>query len=244
MSYPHRHSNPANIVANDRTFFVTSCIWGRRSLLQSERSATLFLQMLCDYRAAGKSRLHAFVVMPDHFHLLLTVGSGMTIERAVQLVKGGFAFRAGKELGFRAPVWQKGFPEVRVLDAESFENQQNYIHNNPVRPKLSHKVEEYPYSSAGRPSEIDPPPACLAGAAPKRRLKKDNHTARLKARLDTNPLVPLHIFRGKNSVFPVHFCIPFWVKRVYRTQSSSITPPISGAVLQCKAAHGSFEGGA
>jgi putative transposase len=161
MSYPHRHSNPTNILANDRIFFVTSCIWGRKSLLQSERSATLFLQTVRDYRAAGKFRLHAFVVMPDHFHLMITVGSGMTIERAVQLVKGGFAFRAGKELGFSAPVWQKGFSEVRVLDAEAFEKQRDYIHNNPVRAKLTDRAEAYPFSSAGRPSEVDAPPAWL-----------------------------------------------------------------------------------
>jgi len=70
--------------------------------------------------------------MPDHFHLLLTVGSGMTIERAVQLVKGGFAFRAGQELRLSAPVWQKGFFEIRVLNSKTFEAQRDYIHNNPA----------------------------------------------------------------------------------------------------------------
>ena len=45
--------------------------------------------------------------MPHHFHLLLTVESGMTIERAMQFIKGGFSFRAGKELGIRSPIWQK-----------------------------------------------------------------------------------------------------------------------------------------
>jgi hypothetical protein len=44
----------------------------------------------------------------------------MTIEKAMQLIKGGFAFRAGKELGFRAPVWQKGFSEIRITDAPAY----------------------------------------------------------------------------------------------------------------------------
>ena len=164
MSSPTRHSAPTNIVSTERTFFVTSCTWGRRSLLQSDRAATLFIQALHAYRSAGKYRLHGYVVMPDHFHLLLTVGSGITIERAVQLVKGGFAFRAGKELGLRAPVWQKGFPEVRVLDSESFENQRDYIHNNPVHLRLAGDAPAYPYSSAGRISELDPPPSWLRAA--------------------------------------------------------------------------------
>ena len=48
--------------------------------------------------------------MPNYFHLLLTIENEMTIERAVQFIKGGFSFRAGKELGMRSPIWQKGSP--------------------------------------------------------------------------------------------------------------------------------------
>ena len=102
--------------------------------------------------------------MPDHFHLLITVGSDMTIERAIQLVKGGFAFRAGRELGLKAPVWQKGFSEIRVLDEQTFEHQTGYIHCNPVRARLVDNAEAYPYSSACNPSDIDPRPAWLKPA--------------------------------------------------------------------------------
>jgi putative transposase len=91
------------VIASDRTFFVTSLTGGRRSLLQSARAANLLIDVLYHYRRERKYLLHEFVVMPDHFHLLLTVGVDMTVEKAVQLIKGGFAFRAGRELGFRAP---------------------------------------------------------------------------------------------------------------------------------------------
>jgi REP-associated tyrosine transposase len=109
MAIPTRRANPANVTAGARTFFVTSSVWGKQNLLQSDRAAGLFLRVLYDYRAQNKFRLHDFVVMPDHIHLLLTVGSENTIERAVQSIKGGFSFRAGKELGTRSPVWQKDF---------------------------------------------------------------------------------------------------------------------------------------
>jgi len=42
------------------------------------------------YVRAGRFRLHDFAIMPDHVHVLLTVGTGMTIERAMQFIKGGF----------------------------------------------------------------------------------------------------------------------------------------------------------
>lgn len=120
MSTPTRHSDASSVLAAARTFFVTSSIAEKRNLLQSDRSAALFIRVLYEYRSQRKFHLHEFVVMPDHFHLLLTVGSDMTVEEALQFIKGGFAFRAGRELGFRTPVWQKGFSEVRVLDAEAY----------------------------------------------------------------------------------------------------------------------------
>jgi len=56
--------------------------------------------------------LHEFVLMPDHFHLLITPLS--TLERALQLIKGGFSFRAKKELGFLGEIWEKSFYDRRV----------------------------------------------------------------------------------------------------------------------------------
>ena len=164
MSIPHRRPSPECVAAGERTFFVTACTWGGRSLLQSKNAAELFIRTLRDYRAAEKYRLHEFVVMPDHFHILITVGAEWTIERAIQLVKGGFAFRAGKELGFKAPVWQKGFSEIRVLDAETFENQREYVRNNPVAAGLAPTAEAYAYSSACGRGELDPPPQRLKPA--------------------------------------------------------------------------------
>jgi putative transposase len=111
MAIPIRHSQASDVIAGARTFFVTSSTWGRMRLLQSDRSAQLFVKVIYEYRAQGRYRLHEFVVMPDHFHILLTVDSNSTIERAVQFIKGGFAFRAGKELGMRLQSGRRGFPK-------------------------------------------------------------------------------------------------------------------------------------
>ncbi len=186
MATPLRYADPVRATAGARTSFVTSSICEKRNLFQSDRSAALFVLVLYDYRAQGKFRLHELVVMPDHFHLLLTVltvltvDCGMTIERAVQFIKGGFAFRAGRELGFIAPVWQRGFSEVRILDADAFLRTGEYIRNNPVVRHLVSEVEGYPYSSAypgfetdAAPLGLKPTPTCAL-------------VARLKPCPDTN----------------------------------------------------------
>jgi putative transposase len=85
----------------------------------------------------------------------------MSIERAVQYIKGGFAFRAGRELGFRAPVWQKGFSEMRVLDAKAYLGIAEYIRNNPVRRGLVLEAAAFPHSSAHVGFELDAAPQGL-----------------------------------------------------------------------------------
>jgi putative transposase len=114
MSIPIRNAAQSHVVASERTFFMTSSISRKQSLLQSTRAATLLIDVLYHYRRQQKYLLHEFLVMPHHFHVLITVGTQMTVEKAAPLIKGGFAFRAGRELGLRAPVWQKGFSKTRV----------------------------------------------------------------------------------------------------------------------------------
>ncbi len=116
-----------------------------RALLQSERNATLLIEVLRSYVAAGKFRLHDFVIMPDHVHLLITVHSDMTIERAMQFIKGGFSYQLKKRFGYSGEVWQRGFSEVRVEDRESFLQHREYIAQNPVKASLVDSPEKFPY---------------------------------------------------------------------------------------------------
>src|SRR5271170_7738640 len=99
MARPPRNANPDQILSSSRTFFVTTKTSMGRALLQSERNATLFIDVLRSYVTARKFRLHDFVVMPDHVHLLIIVGGDMTVEKAMQFIKGGFSYRLKKDFG-------------------------------------------------------------------------------------------------------------------------------------------------
>ena len=147
MSKPSRPSDPASATGHALTFFVTSGTAGGRSLFQTERMAELFIDVLRTYMRAGKMIVHDFVVMPDHVHILMTVPGEITLEKAVQFIKGSFSFRANKELGFRGEIWQRGFSDVRIVDERSFEEHRAYIGNNPVAAGLAVSPEEYPYGS-------------------------------------------------------------------------------------------------
>jgi putative transposase len=131
--------------AKHGTFFITTATYDRRKLFQVLASPELFLDTLQHYRKEGHYKSHAFVVMPDHVHLLLTP-QDITVERVVGFVKGGFSHR----LDSKMPVWQRGFTDHRIRDREDFEIRREYIHQNPVRARLVEHAESYAYSSAYR----------------------------------------------------------------------------------------------
>lgn len=98
--------------------------------------ANLFIDVLRSYVRANEFVVHDFVVMPNHVHVMMTVPPDVTIEKAIQLIKGNFSFRAGKELGLRGEIWQRGFSEERITSKQSFQEHRKYIDNNPVKAKL------------------------------------------------------------------------------------------------------------
>ncbi|MGH9561873.1 MAG: REP-associated tyrosine transposase [Terracidiphilus sp.] len=148
MARPVRHAPQEHTISSARTFFATTKTDGGRRLLQSERNAVLFIDVLRSYMAAGKFEVHDFVVMPDHVHLLLTVRGDSTIEKAMQLIKGRFSYRLKHECGYLGEVWQVGFSESRADDAASFERYRGYIARNPVKAGLAVRVGEYPFCYA------------------------------------------------------------------------------------------------
>jgi len=145
------------------TYFVTSSTWQRRQLFRAEPLARLFLKVLYGYRRQGRYALHAFVLMPEHFHLLLTPSGGVTLERALQLIKGGYSHAAGQEFNKKMEIWERGFTDHRVRDLADFENHKEYIHRNPLERGLVENASQYRYCSAYPGFKLDEwRPALLA----------------------------------------------------------------------------------
>ena len=135
MAHPARNACPGTILSSARVFFATTKTSMARRLLQSERNAMLLIDVLRSNVAADKFQLHEFVIMPDHLHLLMTLPGDMAIEKAMQLIKGGFSYRLKKEFGYQGEVWQRGFSEVRISDGQSFLQHREYIVQNPVQSR-------------------------------------------------------------------------------------------------------------
>jgi putative transposase len=141
-----------------RTFFVSSNTAKRQPIFRNHERASLFIEVLLENKAKNRILLHEFVIMPDHFHAILTPAHEHSLEKCVQFLKGGYSFQVKKRLQFRLDIWQVSFNEQRIKDLQEYESIRHYIWMNPVRKNLSKTPHEYPCSSASGKFELDPMP--------------------------------------------------------------------------------------
>ncbi len=100
-------------------------------------------------RILGHYELHAFAVMPNHVHTLLT--AAVSLPKLTKSLKGITAKKANAILGLTGqPFWQEESHDRVVRDAKEFEKISNYIEQNPVRAGLVKEASEYRWSSSGR----------------------------------------------------------------------------------------------
>jgi REP element-mobilizing transposase RayT len=91
--------------------------------------------------------LDAYVVMPDHVHLLMRPFAGWTLAKVLQGIKGFSAREMNRLLGRKGAFWQAESFDHLVRNESDWLDKFNYIHNNPVNAELVDRAEDYPFSS-------------------------------------------------------------------------------------------------
>jgi len=129
-------------------------------ILDQERSGPLYLrnpevaQLLVDamiYRQ-GHLQLHAYVIMVNHVHVLIT--PRVEVSQLMHSLKRYTARKANQILGLTGhPFWQEESYDHLVRDETEFRRIADYIELNPVKAGLVTAREEFPWSSAGK-SEV------------------------------------------------------------------------------------------
>ena len=134
-------------------------------MFQVTENAEILVQAMIRYRDQRHYLLHQFVVMPNHLHVLLTPSAVTTLEKAVQLIKGGSSHEIHKQRENSVKIWQEGFHDWTIRDARDWESKMEYIRTNPVRARLADKPEDWPFSSASGRYTLDEIPERYVGAS-------------------------------------------------------------------------------
>lgn len=137
--------------------FITSSCYHRRAYLNTPEKRDLFLQILEHVRRRYDFIVVGYVVMPEHFHLLITEPERGTQSTVMQVLKQRFARCILRDDVSRhtelwkstaaAHFWQKRFYDFVVLSEEKKIEKLRYIHRNPVRRGLVASPEQWRWSS-------------------------------------------------------------------------------------------------
>jgi len=151
-------------------YFITTKIAGSKPIFRRPSLAQLVIGSLQHMREQGWIKLYAYVIMPDHIHLIVRFLNDHTPSQVMRDFKKFTARRIVQQLmaegetnllSFfqqavtrptrqRHKVWEDGFFDKQISSEEVFLQKVEYIHHNPVQDHrgLASSPEKYPYSSA------------------------------------------------------------------------------------------------
>src|SRR5713226_10209965 len=152
-SLPASRVFPPERLRNGRAFAgmdkLLDCNRAGPLFLSRPEVANLIVRALWDGERFGRYRLHAFVVMPNHVHLLVT--PQVTARQWLGPLKGFTGHVANRLVGRSGAFWQDESYDHLVRDSQSFERIRHYIEWNPVKAGLAGSPEEFAWSSATPP---------------------------------------------------------------------------------------------
>ena len=133
--------------AQGQVYLVTFVTHDRRSLFHDPDTAHNVARAITDRRLWYRSRLLAWVLMPDHWHGLIELGAMETLSTCVQRLKANTArsFRRG-QASYR--VWAPGFHDRALRLDDDLLIAARYVVSNPLRAGIVRNIGSYPYWDA------------------------------------------------------------------------------------------------
>ncbi|MBC8204992.1 transposase [bacterium] len=132
------------LITGPTLFFVTLSTIGRKDVFTDTKKLDLAESSLFEVVQNKNCHLMAYVIMPNHIHLLMGVkNGGKELSRFIFSLKGLIR----KRLSGNKDFWNERFDDLVIRSEEQFLIKLNYIHNNPVKRGLSASPEDWRYSS-------------------------------------------------------------------------------------------------
>ncbi|MBI4828866.1 MAG: transposase [Nitrospinae bacterium] len=148
-------------------YFITSTVNAWKSLFHRAEFAEIIIRSLSFMITNERIKLHGYVIMPNHLHLILTINEQYALSSylrdfhkytAYEIIKlfkeskcPDLALFEVKKNDRAYQIWQETHAPKTVQSYKFFRQKLEYIHNNPLsaRWRLCERPERYPYSSAG-----------------------------------------------------------------------------------------------
>ena len=138
----------SGVVAEGNAFFhVVNRGIDRMTIFPDSRFYEEFVRLLQQNLGAGAVRLHAFSLLPNHFHMLLSQRLPYAISEFMRNTCSSFAQNFNAKRGHTGHVFQDRYKPIPLADPQSILRVSWYIHQNPVRAGLVEAPELWRYGS-------------------------------------------------------------------------------------------------
>jgi putative transposase len=122
------------------TYFLTPCVKNRRAVFADAATASVARDVLRQLNADGDAVIDAATIMPDHLHVLLTLGNRLRLGQVNAKFKSLIRRYAHADWD-----WLSDGFERQVRNDESAEAYAFYIFMNPYRANLISRDEHWPW---------------------------------------------------------------------------------------------------
>ncbi len=154
------------------TYFFTVNLLQRTENDLLVRHVDILREAIASTRRAFPFKIHAWVVLPDHMHCIMSLPAGdADFALRWRLIKGRFS-KSIPDKEWRSPtrqrrgergIWQRRYWEHLIRDERDFAAHMDYVHINPVKHGLVSRVADWPHSTFHRLVKEDVYPRDWAG---------------------------------------------------------------------------------
>ena len=139
--------HPPHVYLDDTWYMITASTWDRSRLLSSDEAKSLLRAKLRELVPACGIRLMAWVILDNHYHLLLETSAGEALSGFVGRLHGSTSRRLNLLDGTQGrKVWHN-YWDTCVRDERGLWTRFNYVHQNPVKHGYVSDLVAWPYSS-------------------------------------------------------------------------------------------------
>lgn len=117
-----------------------------QAIFLDDHACVTFLALLAELPVRFGVRVHAYALMPNHFHLLLECPAG-GLGRALQFLQSRYARWLNQQHGWDGPVWRGRYRSLSVDDDAWWTHLLAYLHLNPVAAHLAPSPDQARWTS-------------------------------------------------------------------------------------------------
>ena len=140
-------ARPTRLILPGQTHHIVQRGNNRQAVFFSDDDRQLFLKWLGEASRTEGCALHAYVLMTNHFHLVLTAGNEESIPRLMQSVGRRYVAHVNRAYGRTGTLWEGRYKST-ILDSETYVLAcHRYVESNPLRARMVSRPEDYPWSS-------------------------------------------------------------------------------------------------